>query len=241
MTCQDLRDRVEGDVRATNHLSSELAEHVGTCPECGRFIDDRKLLATHLDRVRAAVPAIPASLDTAVIANYRRHMAERAVVSGAHSWRFNVQPALFGAIAVAFAVAVAYAAIAFFAPGEPAGWASRQRGAPPAQAPAPISANKEIPPRHRTSRKPREATQARAHRGEMQAMEGTAGSTLSPTFQSLVYCDQISCPGALEIIRLQLSSPALGITAEPGRQNRIISADVLVGADGIARGIRVVE
>jgi hypothetical protein len=43
--------------------------------------------------------------------------------------------------------------------------------------------------------------------------------------------------GGLEVIRVQVAAPA----ADPAAGKGVVYADVLVGADGIARGIRIVE
>ena len=76
-----------------------------------------------------------------------------------------------------------------------------------------------------------------------QAMQTVAeiDENLPAKFQSLMYCDQISCPGAMEVIRMQFPPPLLGLAPRSGAANGLISADVLVGQDGIARGIRVIE
>jgi hypothetical protein len=56
-----------------------------------------------------------------------------------------------------------------------------------------------------------------------------------------MYCDEISCGGTMEIIRMRL--PAWGADDAPPstETNGTVLADVLVGADGIARGIRIVQ
>src|SRR5262249_47443400 len=64
---------------------------------------------------------------------------------------------------------------------------------------------------------------------------------LPTRFQSLVYCDPFSCSGAMDVIRVRLPSPVLRTTPFSGGTDSLVSADVLVGPDGIARGIRVVE
>jgi hypothetical protein len=66
------------------------------------------------------------------------------------------------------------------------------------------------------------------------------GSFLT-SFKSLMYCDQFSCPGAMDVIHVQLSAPVLGVMPASVRASGVVSADILVGPDGIARGIRVVE
>ena len=64
---------------------------------------------------------------------------------------------------------------------------------------------------------------------------------LPPDFRSLMYCDELSCSGPMEVIRMQL--PASDLLFAPGSNsaNGTVLADVLVGPDGIARGIRIVQ
>jgi hypothetical protein len=56
-----------------------------------------------------------------------------------------------------------------------------------------------------------------------------------------MYCDALSCGGAMQLIRVQLSSPAAAFEPAAASPDGAIYADVLVGSDGIARGIRVVR
>ena len=55
-----------------------------------------------------------------------------------------------------------------------------------------------------------------------------------------MYCDELSCDGGMEVVRVQLPSLAAGFMSVPTAGNRVVTADVLVGADGFARGIRIV-
>jgi hypothetical protein len=45
----------------------------------------------------------------------------------------------------------------------------------------------------------------------------------------------------MDVIRVQLPSPIFGIMPGSAQATGFVSADVLVGPDGIARGIRLVE
>jgi hypothetical protein len=69
-----------------------------------------------------------------------------------------------------------------------------------------------------------------------------AARALPDGFRSLMYCDALSCPETMDMIRVQLPT-----TAMPGQVSGFIhpsgsvTADVLVGPDGIARGIRFEE
>jgi hypothetical protein len=57
-----------------------------------------------------------------------------------------------------------------------------------------------------------------------------------------MYCDELSCPQDMEMIRVQLPSSAMPRQVSGFMQtNGSVTADVLVGPDGIARGIRLEE
>ncbi len=105
MTCKELHDYWESDLRVAISLlsdSAELAEHVATCPKCDLFITERKELEKQLHLVSSAGPEIPPSLDNAVLANYRRYMAERpsSAVSNPVILRTNSRTALGWAAAM---------------------------------------------------------------------------------------------------------------------------------------------
>jgi hypothetical protein len=57
-----------------------------------------------------------------------------------------------------------------------------------------------------------------------------------------MYCDALSCPDAMDMIRVQLPASAMPKPL-PGfvRTGGSVTADVLIGPDGIARGIRFEE
>jgi hypothetical protein len=216
-----------------------MAEHARACPECGGFLRDEHLLAKHLDLVRAAVPPVPPSLDSAVVGNYRRYLEERPVRSDRPRWRIALEIALPWAAALAFAAMVAYGAIVFFMPHSSTGWANGQARTPAGQTPLPVQAQKQVSPPTVIPKAHPLSPGAQNHGENPQAAH--RDDSFPRAFQSLVYCDQISCPGAMEVIRVELPAPVLGLEQAPARPGGMVSADVLVGADGIARGIRVVE
>jgi len=242
MTCKDFHRDWEGGVgRGTDVLSqsTEMGEHARACPECSGFVRNEHLVEKHLDLVRAAVPPVPPSLDSAVIGNYRRYLEERPVASDRPGWRVILENALPWAAALAFAAMVAYGAIAFFMPHSSTGW-NRQPRTPVAQTPLPVRAEKQVSPPTAIPKAHSLPPRTRNHGGSIEAA-ARRDDSFPRAFQSLVYCDQISCPGAMEVIRVELPAPVLGLEQNPARPGGMVSADVLVGADGIARGIRVVE
>lgn len=56
-----------------------------------------------------------------------------------------------------------------------------------------------------------------------------------------MYCDELSCGGVMELIRVQLPSSGIEPGSASAPAKAPVIADVLVGPDGIARGIRIVQ
>ena len=243
MTCKDFHKHRELGVDTSAQGLSEstkMAEHARACPESSGVVRDEHLLEKHLDLVRAAVPEVPPSLDAAVLGNYRRYLAERPVAIDRGRWRIRLENALPWTAALAFAAIVAYAAIAFFVPHFSTGWANGRDRTPAGRAGVPVVAEKPVPPPAPIAKATPLPRRAQNH-GEKIAAAAHGDDAFPRAFRSLVYCDQISCPGAMAVIRVELPAPVLGIAQAPAEPGGMVSADVLVGADGIARGIRVVE
>src|SRR5438552_14365021 len=159
MTCQNLHNFFADDLRVETDLlpdSAELAEHIASCPPCNRFVEGQKELKKHLHLLRDS-PPIPASLDNAVVANYRSLVLERSclVKSTPVTGRINPRGALGWAAAVAFAVVVAYGGMLLFIP-RPRVWEDRQGTALQPMVPQRI-ANKETAREQKITRKARKS------------------------------------------------------------------------------------
>jgi hypothetical protein len=245
MTCKELRHYGESKESGATVLpdSAEWAKHAAICPDCHRFIEERKELGKLLQLVRDSAPRTPASLDCAVLDGYRRFLSgqHRSVVAAAR-WasRISLGGALGWAAAVAFACVVAYAAMLLLIPYQH-GHVRHVREWRPVVASQTVAHEKPAIDRTQASRrqtlKPVASNQLRR-----QPTSTTEPDALLPTgFHGLMYCDQFSCPGAMDVIRLELPPPVLGVTPASAPAHGFVSADVLVGPDGIARGIRVVQ
>lgn len=244
MTCREFHSYFENPLLLETTVldtSAELSEHVGDCPECNLFIEMQKELAVNLRLASQSAPQVPASLDRAVLANYRQYVAERRVLTRSTSLRNRIRPVsvLAWAAALAAAILVAQEELLLFFPGNTATVTDRQHAAQPASPPQ--------PPNTRTraqvvaQKNPTREQTLPAHRKHRApVVSAPAPDSVFPAFSSLLYCDQISCGGAMDVIRLQLPSSVLRSTQASARAN-LVSADVLVGSDGIARAIRIVE
>lgn len=246
MNCKQLHEYCEMNPRADINLdlaSAELAEHLAECPACNCLIEEQKQLAKYLRDVRDSVPAISASLDNEVLARYRSYQSEqwRAPLTATLIERINLRDAMGLALALAFAGLVAYGAMLLFLPGQRSWVDPRSRTLHHVTVPrtAAIANDGAAMTREPARARLRSVVASAKHRNSSAAV--IQDSSVRTKFQSLMYCDYISCPGTMDVIRVQLPSPMLGITSGPVQTKGSISADVLVGPDGIARGIRFVE
>jgi len=243
MTCQELRSYYEDRVRADTPSgadSAEIAAHVVACADCGRFVEAQREMETSLRLVRESAPPPSAALDATVLANYRRQAEEWRGSISATPARGQRSFAVLRWSAGLAAVVLVAAILSFI---------GRKTGPTTAQLPAaPLAAVSQPTDRgHRdgnlSQATTRKAPHATAHRVSSRHPVRSAATVVNPLpvgFRGLMYCDELSCSGAMEMIRVQLPSSA-AFTSASTRTNGIVLADVLVGPDGIARGIRIVE
>jgi len=79
MTCKELRWYFEDHLRDAEVRCARgaVAEHAATCPDCNRLVAELRELGTSLRQVRESVGPVPQSVDTSVLLNYRRRIADR--------------------------------------------------------------------------------------------------------------------------------------------------------------------
>jgi hypothetical protein len=191
--------------------------------------------------VRESIPQASASLDATVLANYHEYLAEQTAPSGSLSLRKRIAPiALTWSGAVAAAVVLAI--VLTFVGRRNAHTTVLPRAMESAtvpQSPNPGTTTAAVSEKIKQRTPNKFARQIGRKRAAVSVVD--AGSLLPAGFRSLMYCDQLSCAEAMEIIRVQLPTSIPGLTPASTATNDIVFADVLVGSDGIARGIRVVE
>lgn len=230
MTCQELRLYFEDPLRSDAELLVE-AEHLVRCPDCSRFVEARRELGAGLRLTRDAIPPFPASLDKAVLSNYRDYIARSAAPTISPFRRRRVALLCWAAAAAAL---ILLSAALLLERRKPAITAHPQPSspviAPVAEASPNAVAEVPRPLKRKVPQRTRRETAAAA----------SVPASLPPGFRSLMFCDELSCGGTLDVIRVQLpASTAAFAPASSG--GGPVFADVLVGPDGIARGIRVVE
>jgi len=261
MTCQELRLHFE-DLRrmaaSQQPDCAEIAAHTAICTGCSRFVEGQGELATKLSLLLDAAPEVPLALEAKVIADYRTFAARPVSATRLTTRRrISLSEAFAWAAAVVATVIIAGVALRLFFPSEEISTESARVTTPQVQ-PAPKST---APLLARTQRpnasSSRVATVAKAKRKPTAAAEAVArevaqsetpnvvstnsADPLPEGFRSLMYCDALSCGGPMEMIRVQLPPSAAGLAPAWSQTNGIVYADVLVGPDGIARGIRIVQ
>lgn len=233
MSCEELRLYFEDPLRRDDEFRPE-AEHLAHCADCARFVETQRELGAGLRLIRESVPRFPAALDVAVLANYRRQVASAAGPSRSAAAR-RQWASLGWSVAAVAAVIVVTALLSL--PGR------RPLVQTESHEPAIVSPSPSAHTQSTTAIKtePVHSAENRAlQRPAMQPgiMREHSGAA---DFRSLIYCDELSCGGPLAVIRVQLPASDVALTPASNSGTDTVLADVLVGSDGIARGIRIVQ
>lgn len=236
MTCEDIRMQMESGVQAAEAefwSDPRVATHIAACEACSHSMQQRQSLQKDIQLVREAVGPVSESLDAAVLASYRRIMAERSAASlpvhNAHSH--------LGWSLVAALVLIATAVVVF---------STRKPMRTMAPLAQPSLTTVAAVPQTPSAQPPirsvgRIKTAARSHpvRSHVHPVTRTVAS-IPDEFRGLMFCDELSCGGGMDMIRIQLPAslvprPVSGFQPTSG----VVNAEVLIGPDGIARGIRI--
>ena len=178
-----------------------------------------------------------------MLASYRKRMAEPEATDGVGVWRKMSPASLRIGLAVA---AMLLIAATIFVLRRPTVTSENKPHVqlPPRVATPVVEAKARVPNRNSSIVAPKPHTRRRHTSPTDQsvaiAASGSDHTSVPDGFRSLMYCDELSCVGAMEMIRVQLpSSVVAGLTSASTPTNGVVFADVLVGADGIARSIRI--
>ena len=237
MTCQELECYLENPLRVEIYFHREslppaVSEHLAACEECARLFEEQKALGLGLRVARDAAPEVPAALSTRVLEGYRAQLASPSGFGRRDAGKFSNTWLRWG---IAAAAAAAVIAIALFLSHNRAPIMVKTIAPPQMQAPPTAQREATVSP------KPPVATEASMKGAPEPVRKRTAVASrgpLPPGFASLMYCDEMTCTGSLEVIRVELPPPA-GQAQDP--EAAPVMAEVLVGADGIARGIRIIQ
>jgi hypothetical protein len=238
MNCQEVKSYFENSPGLRGDPSAEpgFAAHIAACPECSRFIEEQKEVRASLALLRESILPPSAALDETVLANYRKHVARlRASAHSARIPKHGLRPVIRFAFGLAAAMALVTISL----------WPRKQPGVviqPVIPAPAIYSPRLDTAHHIPIPQGPAHGKRRNAVSKQTQAAVSSAsmGDSIPEGFRSLMYCDELSCGGAMDVVRIQLQPSDAGLIAAASSSN-VVAADVLVGADGIARGIRIVR
>lgn len=243
MTCKEIRARFHEDHMAGVNPACEseaMAKHIAKCGECSRFVEEQEELAKSLVLLRESAPTMPAALDDSVLSAYRSYIAERPRRAGVFSLsQTGPMGAFRWAGAIAFAVIVAGTVLLLISGHRPrVNQVSTER--PRVMVPAGAANKDRAAEPDPVLKKPNSTVRSTKHASHAIPVAQPEDWS-SSGFQGLMYCDQLSCPEEMDVIRVQLPSAAVGFGPTSPKASDVVYADVLVGPDGIARGIRVLE
>jgi hypothetical protein len=232
MTCKEFRMALEegGSIR------SQAWCHLVTCPECRQLVSVQEELSQQLELVRSRSIPVPPSVDSSVLTLYRDWASNKA--KPLLPQRVIDFPMVkFG---IAAAVLLVVLLVTFFTRS-----GSQVRATRPMAPSTPALADRSTSPEEVANESPIRHVNAPIKAGgihrKLSLSTAQTGDTLPPGFRSLMYCDPLSCSGTMEVFRMRL--PASAVTrgwATPQPDGTVV-ADVLVGPDGVARAIRIVN
>ena len=191
--------------------------------------DDEPARVQALLRLSAAEAEPSAQLRTRVLTRFEKRMACKN-----SAWMWLAPTTAAAVIVIVVLIAIGY---------------SKLR-APQHPAPLPIVASK-IPdlrlamPAPQVRIEPTPALKAARTRSQHRptdrlATKEPAATTESPIaqFDSLMYCDPFSCGDSMQVIRLEMPAASVGRAYRPLARNGFVSAEVIVGTDGLTRAVR---
>jgi hypothetical protein len=238
MNCQELKSYFENGslMSADPSVAPGLTEHIADCPKCSRFIERQKELRARLAALRESASSPPSALDEIILANYRKQVAGLRTSAEAAKVR---KPGSRSSLRWTFGLAAAMALVVILI------WPRKQAGVaiqPAIPVPAISSTRLDAAAPNIPQKQGGEKRRHGAPKRTQGAVSSASMSNPAPEgFRSLMYCDELSCGGAMDVVRIQLQPSDVGFIAAAQQNPNVVSADVLVGADGIARGIRIVR
>ena len=238
MTCQQLHSYFGNSERLDldpARLSPETLQHISACATCKAFVERRSALGISLQQFRNSVPEISESLDAAISESFRK-LNELPAASATATWYPKRTPPI--AVITYSAALVAAAVIALLVlPTKKVnlGAVSRVSAAPVIASEFPrLTSNGAFQPEPSLALRP-----DRHESNQWQSSTLEIYGQVPSGFTSLMYCDELSCAGDMEVVRVHLSPGMLGLPPGQSDPTATILAEVLVGPDGIARGIRI--
>ncbi len=208
-----------------------LREHAETCPQCRGRLANEQMLSKGLAAVASAAGSPPPALKAALLTEFRRQQVVTPIRRPAVKW------VVMTAVAAALLMAVFLAKTR-----------RPDRAVPPVQIPvAAVSAP--VPPPVLTAGnktavpvKTRPVRRTRAVKPAPKPEAETA--EVATDFFQIPYTEPLRPEQRADVFRIQMpraGMAAFGLPVSGGRLDSRITADVLMGEDGVARAIRFIR
>src|SRR5947208_1019038 len=213
MNCQQFHSYFEERrERVSKNDSADFAEHLAICGDCSRWLASQNRVRTSLDLLRQSVPSVPATLDGAMLASYRKRMAEPEATDGVGVWR-KMSPASLR-IGLAVAAMLLIAATIFVLRRPTVTSENKPQVQLPPRVATPVVEAKAPVPNHQNSDVVRKAHASRRNppttdQSVAIAASGSDHTSVPDGFRSLMYCDELICDGGKEVVRVEFSPMGL--------------------------------
>ncbi len=222
MTCtwyeQELaKDAV--DLWPSGRPSPALLDHARTCTTCDRIVQhelELKLQLVGLAQKHRAIEPSPSVK--------RNLLAELDMLHPAHAPR----PSRFWYYALATAIICVVVALVI---------ARRPHPVAPTLASTPAVQPEPIAPETTSTTAPTTPTVVTRHERPARRHSPAARTTSNADFYPVVMCDSVTCAGPALTVRVQLPRSPLATRGS----NKPVMADLLVGEDGLVRGVRLLQ
>ena len=193
----------------------------GVADAAAKALDQQAML-----RLSAAKAEPPAQLRARVLTSFAQRTHRENP-----SWTW-LAAATAAAMAVAVVIGLGYWRLR--APGPP----TRLPIAPKAIANVRLAAPEVQPGHVRTGASTRPRNQHRRPDGVQVKRPAASNDLPVAQFDSLLYCDPFSCGDPMQVIRLEMPAASVGRAYRSLARNGFVSAELIVGADGLTRAVR---
>jgi hypothetical protein len=219
-----------------------LTEHAQICPECRRRLANERALSAGLSAVAAAqLTGPPPAIKTALMAEFRRQQSVVPIRRSLPRW------VAVAAIAAALLVALLFARGGRRTQPVVAQVHYPAPVAPPAQAAAPEPAVRPVVQAvdrtpHRARRRP--AVHRTLPTPPAALAEQAQAPEIATDFFEIPYVEPLRPDQRGDVFRIQMpraNMAVFGLPLSGGRLDARVTADVLMGEDGVARAIRFIR
>jgi len=223
-------------------VAAELEQHLDTCPDCCVALANQRSLTAALGAMAKSDPLPPPAIQAALLADLRSQTNLRTSRPSNPLRTHATLPGRARKQVVLAAAAVAAAlALAFF-------WPKPQAPAPPRMAhiapPAPPVVEQSKPAPEPLRQLPARAKRRGAPRPVPAPAAPEPQPEVATDFYPVPYTEPLRPHQRADIYRVQVpraSMAAFGIPVIGGRLDSQITADVVVGEDGVTRAVRFIR